>query len=80
MNDIEVLNSMAEQNKEIYLFPLSNISNINNIDIRPGRSIMEMIIDSGVAKKMLDDKMVGAFIVADKEQFYKIKESEDKQW
>lgn len=78
MNDIEVLNSMAEQNKEIYLFPLSNINNIN-IDIRPGRSIMEMIIDSGVAKKMLDDKMVGAFIVADKEQFYKIKESEDKQ-
>ena len=40
MNDIEVLNSMAEQN---------------------------------------DDKMVGAFIVADKEQFYKNKESEDKQ-
>ena len=28
---------------------------------------------------MLDDKMVGAFIVANKEQFYKIKESEDKQ-
>ena len=48
MNDIEVLNSMAEQNKEIYLFPLSNI---NNIDIGLGRSRMEMMIDSGVAKK-----------------------------
>lgn len=76
MNDIETLNEMALQNKEIYLFPLDNI---NKIDIRPIRSIMEMIIDSGVANKILDGKMVGAFIVANKEQFYKTKESRDKK-
>lgn len=70
MNDLEVLNEMAKNNEEIYLFPLDNI---NKLDIRPVRSLMEMIIDSGVARKMQDDKMVGAFIVADKETFYKIK-------
>lgn len=76
MNDIETLNCMAEKNKEIYLFPLDNI---NKIDIRPVRSLMEMIIDSGVAQGILDGKYVGAFIVANREQFYKTKESEDKQ-
>lgn len=48
MNDIEVLNYMAKHNKEIYLFPLSNI---NRIKIRPVRSTIEIVIDSGVAKK-----------------------------
>ena len=70
MNDIEVLNQMGKNNKEIYLFPLENIS---KLDIRPVRSTMEMLIDSGVARKMQDGEMVGAFIVADREQFYKIK-------
>lgn len=70
MNDIETLNCMGKQNKEIYLFPLDNI---NKIDIRPTRSVMEMIIDSGVAKKIQDGKIVGAFIVANKKQFYEIK-------
>lgn len=76
MNDIEVLNQMGKNNKEIYLFPLENI---NKLDIRPGRSIMEMIIDSGVARKMQHGEMVGAFIVADRKQFYNIKNGkEDK--
>ena len=76
MNDIEVLNQMGKNNKEIYLFPLENIG---KLDIRPVRSMMEMIIDSGVARKMQDGEMVGAFIVADREQFYKIKNGkEDK--
>lgn len=67
---------MGENNKEIYLFPLENIS---KLDIRPVRSVMEMIIDSGVARKMQNGKMVGAFIVADREQFYNIKNGkEDK--
>lgn len=67
---------MGKNNKEIYLFPLENIS---KLDIKPVRSVMEMIIDSGVAKKMQDGEMVGAFIVADKQQFYNIKNGkEDK--
>ena len=70
MNDIEVLNYMAKHNKEIYLFPLINI---NRIKIRPVRSTIEIVIDSGVAKKIIDEKMVGAFIVANKDYFYKIK-------
>ena len=73
MNDIEVLNYMAKHNKEIYLFPLSNI---NRIKIRPVRSTIEIVIDSGVAKKIIDEKMVGAFIVANKDYFYKIKNIE----
>lgn len=73
MNDIEVLNYMEENSKEIYLFPLANI---RKLDIMPVRSVMEMIIDSGVAKKMQDGEMVGAFIVADKKQFYNIKNGE----
>ena len=76
MNDIEVLNQMGKNNKEIYLFPLENI---RKLDIKPARSVMEMIIDSGVARKMQDGEMVGAFIVADRDQFYKIKNrKEDK--
>lgn len=75
VNDIEVLNQMGKNNKEIYLFPLENI---RKLDIRPARSIMEMIIDSAVARKMQDGEMVGAFIVADREQFYNIKKGEKK--
>ena len=74
MNDIEVLNQMGKNNKEIYLFPLENI---RKLDIRPVRSMMEMIIDSGVARKIQDGEMVGAFIVADREQFYKIKNGKE---
>lgn len=74
MNDIEVLNRMTKNNKEIYLFPLDNI---NKLDIRPIRSLMEMIIDSGVARKIQDGKMVGAFIVADKKTFFEIKNKKE---
>ena len=77
MNDIEVLNYMGKNNKEIYLFPLENI---RKLDIRPVRSMMEMIIDSGVARKIQDGEMVGAFIVADREQFYKIKNGKDGKY
>ena len=77
MNDIEVLNQMGKNNKEIYLFPLENI---RKLDIRPVRSMMEMIIDSEVARKIQDGEMVGAFIVADREQFYKIKNGKDGKY
>ena len=76
MNDIEVLNYMGKNNKEIYLFPLENIS---KLDIRPARSVMEMLIDSGVARKMQDGKMGGAFIVADREQFFNIKNGKENK-
>lgn len=72
MNDLETLNCMAEQNKEIYLFPLSNVLEIANMN--KVRSKITMLIDSEVAKGIVNDNFVGAFIVANKEQFYKIKE------
>lgn len=79
MNDIETLNQMALQNKEIYLFPLNNILEISNLDKIQCK--IKMLIDSGVANKMLENKCVGALIIADKEQFYKIKveEKENEQ-
>ncbi len=74
MNDLEVLNQMAIQNEEIFMFPLENIIELS--DLNKARSEMKMLIDGGVANKLVKGGYVGAFIVADKEQFYKIKKME----
>ena len=73
-NDIETLNEMAVEGKEIYLFPLENILGFSNLD-KP-RCKMEMLIDRGVAEKMINGKAVGALIIADKKQFNEIKRGE----
>lgn len=69
--DIETLNEMAVEGKEIYLFPLENILGFSNLD-KP-RCEMKMLIDTGVAEKMLNGEAVGALIIADRKQFNEIK-------
>lgn len=71
VNNFDVLKRMGEKGLDIRLAPLGNITNLRKV--KAGTQVTMGIEGNLVAALGIDNKFVGGLILADREQFDRVK-------
>jgi hypothetical protein len=71
VNSFDVLKRMSERSLDVRLAPLGNITNLKKV--KAGTQVTIGVAGDLVAALGLENKFVGGLILADKEQFDKLK-------